>query len=166
MREDDRGLFGVGHLNLNHPCGQKAYTLAQQGVLVDFSIGFRSLDDHNETIQTAQGEVEVRVITKARIFEGSLVEEPMNKDAQVTGVKSQDVIGAEELREMTPRELEDMLEACGMFSRKAVRIMVTELKSVLTTPGMSTGEMEDQSTLKQILADLGTARSSIADSAA
>jgi len=80
VREDDRGLFGIAEINLDVQQGREAYALALQGVLVEFSIGFSvdefSMDD------------ELRVITKATIWEGSIVDEPMNPAAVVTSVKS------------------------------------------------------------------------------
>jgi HK97 family phage prohead protease len=84
VKEDDRGLWGVGEINLDIQQGREAYSLAKQGVLVDMSVGYSAEAKQFEK----QGEVEVRVLTKVRLYEASLVDEPMNKDAQVTAVKS------------------------------------------------------------------------------
>ena len=80
IKEDERGLFGVGEINLEVQQGREAFALAKQGVLSDFSIGFSSSEDRMED--------GVRVITKATIWEGSIVDEPMNPEAVVTEVKS------------------------------------------------------------------------------
>lgn len=79
MKEDDIGLFGRGEVNLETQLGREAFSLARQGVLVDFSIGFIATDDKMD-----KG---FREIFKARIMEGSIVDEPLNQDAQVTEVK-------------------------------------------------------------------------------
>lgn len=80
MREDNIGLFAVGHVNLDTQEGRETFALAKQGVLVDFSIGWQNIES-----SMVDG---MLVITKAEFWEGSLVEEPMNPKAQVTAVKS------------------------------------------------------------------------------
>lgn len=82
VKEDARGLFGVGEINLDVQQGREAFALAKQGVLTDFSIGFGIVDsktDHTTSIRT---------ITKATVWEGSIVDEPMNPHANITQVKS------------------------------------------------------------------------------
>lgn len=78
--EDEKGLFGVGEINLEVQQGREAFALAKQGVLSDFSIGFSSIQDAQ-----VNG---IRVITKAELFEGSIVDEPMNPAAKITEVKA------------------------------------------------------------------------------
>lgn len=80
VHEDDRGLWGRGEINLEVQQGREAYALAAQGVLTDFSIGFTPVDF---TIDRG-----VRTITKAVIWEGSVVDEPMNPHANIVAVKS------------------------------------------------------------------------------
>jgi len=79
-KEDNIGLFAEGHINLISQQGKEAYSLAQQRVLVDFSIGHIVQEDKIEN-----GE---RLISKARIIEASIVDEPKNQRAQITEVKS------------------------------------------------------------------------------
>ncbi len=85
VKEDGRGLFGVTEINLSLQRGAEAYSLAKQGVIVDYSVGIDPTARKFE--KTADG-TEVRVIEKARLYEVSLVDEPMNRDAQVTSVKA------------------------------------------------------------------------------
>lgn len=80
VREDDRGLYGVGEVNLDVQQGREAYALAKQGVLSDFSIGYSVVQD------TMEGNI--RVIGKAVIWEGSVVDEPMNTEANIVEVKA------------------------------------------------------------------------------
>lgn len=78
--EDDKGLFTVGHINLEVQQGREAFSLAKQGVLSDFSIMF--------TVVEFEMDNEIRIIKKAILWEGSLVDEPMNTEAQITEVKA------------------------------------------------------------------------------
>jgi len=80
VREDDRGLYGVGEVNLDVQQGREAYALAKQGVLSDFSIGYSVVQD------TMEGNI--RVIGKAIVWEGSVVDEPMNPQANIVEVKA------------------------------------------------------------------------------
>jgi len=79
VREDDHGLFGRGEINLNTQLGREAHSLALQGVLSDFSIGFIAVKDN-----LTKG---YREIYEAKIIEGSIVDEPLNRDAMITEVK-------------------------------------------------------------------------------
>lgn len=82
MKEDSKGLFCVGEINLNVQKGQETYALAKQNVLTDFSIGYKAIDyDIDE-------EAEIRRLKKIQLWEISPVGEPMNPEAQVTGVKN------------------------------------------------------------------------------
>ncbi len=80
--EDATGLFAVGEINLETQLGREADALIRQNVLVDMSIGFSS---EEETVEDG-----VRVITKALVWEGSVVDEPANQGAQIVSVKSLD----------------------------------------------------------------------------
>lgn len=82
VKEDDKGLYGVGEINLDVQQGREAFALAKQGVLSDFSIGFSVID------QTTDHAIKTRTITKAVIWEGSIVDEPMNEKANIMQVKS------------------------------------------------------------------------------
>jgi HK97 family phage prohead protease len=79
VREDGTGLFGRGEVNLDTQLGAEAFALAKQGVLVDFSLGFQAVEDKVGT--------DIRTIYEALIFEASVVDEPMNRNAQITEVK-------------------------------------------------------------------------------
>jgi HK97 family phage prohead protease len=82
IEEDDKGLYGVAEINLLVTEGREAYALAKQGVLSDFSVGFSA---EMEDVEMVEG---VRVFKKARLWETSLVDEPMNARARVTMVRS------------------------------------------------------------------------------
>jgi HK97 family phage prohead protease len=79
VKEDQRGLFGRGEINLGTQLGREAYSLAQQKVLTDFSVGFTAVDD-----KINKG---YRDIYEAKIWEASIVDEPLNRDANILEVK-------------------------------------------------------------------------------
>lgn len=78
--EDEKGLYVEGHINLETTVGREAYALAKQGVLTDFSIGY--------SVKESEFESGVRVIKRATIWEGSIVDEPMNEHAIINEVKA------------------------------------------------------------------------------
>ncbi|MCH8979021.1 MAG: HK97 family phage prohead protease [Armatimonadetes bacterium] len=80
VHEDEIGLFARGEVNLNVQLGREAHSLAMQDVLRDFSIGFIATRDDSKG--------EFRDIFEADIFEASIIDEPMNRAAQITEVKS------------------------------------------------------------------------------
>ena len=133
--EDDRGLFGVAEINLDRQLGREVYSLAKQGVLRDFSIGFipqewKIVDD-------------TRIISKARIMEGSIVDEPMNPDAQIINVKNADqtdFFGSKDVSSWTDRDLEAALVSTKQFSRSAVKALVARLREV--DPGEESPEVK------------------------
>ena len=114
VKQDDTGLYGEGEVNLKTVDGAEAYSLAQQGVLVDFSIGFESLDD-----DTKEG---VRLIKESEFWHGALVDEPMNPAAAVTDVKAFTVT---ELEGMTRRDIEKTLIDSGVWSKAAAKVLAS-----------------------------------------
>jgi len=82
LTEDDKGLYGIAEINLLVAEGREAYALAKQGVLSDFSVGFSA---ELEDMQMTEG---VRVFKRARLWETSLVDEPMNTQAEVVAIRS------------------------------------------------------------------------------
>lgn len=80
VAETDSGLFAIGEINLETQQGAEMWALIKQGVLVDMSVGFSSRED-----EIVSG---VRVIKKAILWEGSVVDEPANRGANILGFKS------------------------------------------------------------------------------
>lgn len=79
-KEDDKGLFVKGNINLDTQTGREDFALMKQGVLEDMSIGF--------IIRDREIKDDVQFITKVDLFEISLVTEPANQEAQITAIKS------------------------------------------------------------------------------
>jgi HK97 family phage prohead protease len=107
VREDQTGLFGRGEVNLETQLGREAFSLARQGVLVDFSISFVAIEDKIDA--------GFREIFKARILEGSIIDEPLNKDANILEVKAaisfQNLPLAERLAPWVPAAAKDRVKA-------------------------------------------------------
>lgn len=80
VKEDSRGLFGIGEINLEVQQGRELYSLVKQKAMTDFSIGYSVQD-----VEYING---IREIIKSRVWEGSVVDEPMNPEANITDVKS------------------------------------------------------------------------------
>jgi hypothetical protein len=84
VREDSRGLYGEAHINLDSPAGRELYSLARQGVIQDFSVGYTAVRDK---IETGTDGRKVRRIYEARLWEVSLVDEPANPNATILEVR-------------------------------------------------------------------------------
>lgn len=119
VKQDDRGLFGIGEINLDVQKGKEAFSLARQEVLTDFSIGWEN---------TASDIVEdgIREISEAEVWEGSIVDEPMNPNANITAVKTVDFseVDAEDIR-----GLEAALRNGVKFSNKTAKKLISAMKA-------------------------------------
>jgi len=151
VKEDDTGLFGVGEINLEVQQGKEAYLLAKQGVLSDFSVGF-SVD-----VWEMDEDKDIRTIKEATVWEGSIVDEPMNPFANITAVKSFASVVAKEfgkseeevmdiikkhrnadirritqddLKNMTERQVEDVLRESGIFSNRLAIMIAGKFAAV------------------------------------
>lgn len=145
--EDDRGLYVEGEINLEVQRGAEAYALAKQGVLSDMSIGY-SVEDFD----LKDG---IRYLTKIRLWEISLVAEPANPKAKITGVKT-----VEEIRNTLKKksDFEKVLRDAG-FSRSSAKFMASLVDNNKLTDIDREGDvMEEKS---EELRDEVTAESSV-----
>ena len=177
VKEDDTGLFGIGEINLEVQQGAEAYSLAKQGVLSDFSIGF-SID-----VYEMDEEKDIRTIKEATVWEGSIVDEPMNPYANITSVKgiakkladeigvTEDVllsalknnnipthekITSESLKDMTERDIENVLIDTGMFSRNICKFVAGDIYRAHHQEVEE--KQKEQENLKNILASLNDSK--------
>lgn len=107
VREDSKGLFVEGNINMNTSLGRDVYELAKSGALTDMSVGFKSQDYEYDTQS-------VRRIKKAELFEVSLVTFPMNEKANILSVKSSDI--------ENERDFEHFLKQAGYSNKQAKTI--------------------------------------------
>lgn len=103
--EDNVGLFGIGEINLGFEEGKRVMALVRQGVLSDFSIGF-------SVVEFSEDEG-LRKITKAIVWEGSVVDEPMNPFAKITQVKNYSI--AEKDYEWVAEDAFNRVKAFGNY---------------------------------------------------
>jgi hypothetical protein len=81
-KEDDKGLYIKAQLIAGVQKADEAYLLLKEGVIDEFSIGYRVLEDEWEENGT-------RVLKKIRLYEWSPVLAGMNPDTELIGVKEE-----------------------------------------------------------------------------
>lgn len=109
-KEDERGLYLEGQLNLETQVGREAYALLKQGALNGLSIGFRPL------VEEVNKETGVIHIKKLRLYEVSIVTFPANEDATVGSVKS---------AHSSIRDFEEFLREAG-YSQEAAKLIASK----------------------------------------
>jgi len=107
--EDSAGLRVVGEINLSTALGRDVWALIQQGALSDLSIGFITTRDKIEA--------GVRKIFEAVLVEGSVVDEPANRGAQILSAKASEPASLETILE----DLQGMTESLRAPRRAARR---------------------------------------------
>ncbi len=107
IKEDSRGLFVEGRLNLDVQKAREAHSLLKQGAVTGLSIGYKV--KNYDILRSG-----VRVIKELDLFEISLVTFPANDAARVTDVKAADI--------RTLRELEKVLRDAGLSRSDAKTI--------------------------------------------
>ena len=97
FKENRKGLLVEGKINLEVQKGREAYSLAKQGVMNDFSIGYFVKDSEwvSEKVGEKDGNdvtMDIRNLKEIDLSEISLVSNPMNEEAIVTSIKSCETI--------------------------------------------------------------------------
>ena len=117
MKEDARGLYVKGQLNLEVEKGREAHALLKQGALRGLSIGYRVLESDYDKDKN------VYFLKELDLMEVSLVTFPANDEANVMGVKD-----APEFKSLA--EIEAFLrEECDL-PRKTATDVVSAVKRV------------------------------------
>jgi len=113
MREDEKGLYVQGEINLEVQRGREVYALAKQGVLTDLSIGY--------TVRDFDMDRGVRKLKSLALWEISVVAEPANPLATITSVKS-----VEDVKSTIKKksDFERILREVG-FSRSSAKYMAS-----------------------------------------
>ena len=126
IKEDDKGLYVEGRINLGTARGKEAYALLKAGDIDGLSIGYSIAEDG---FDIRDG---IRYLTKLDLYEISLVSTPCNPQALVDSVKSNSLVTVDDIKACNgdPRKLEKTLCDKG-FSRSAATIVASALaKSV------------------------------------
>lgn len=150
VSQDDKGLLVEGTLNMELPDALVAQTLMKDGSIDAMSVGFNILDkggswDDDYTLFT---------ITKAELWEVSLVPFGMNRKAKITTVK--DAFGSID----TPRQLERLLRQFG-YARKDAKAIASAGYKALAGDLQGASEEVDES-LRSVSGMLAAARKQIA----
>jgi HK97 family phage prohead protease len=112
FKEDERGLFMRGQINLGTRDGRDAYAHAREKSAVGLSIGYATLKSDYDT----QGN---RLLKDLELYEVSIVSLPMNTQAGITNVKL-----------LTPRHAERWLRSHGMSRTAAVKLVAGGWKAL------------------------------------
>jgi len=112
LKNDDKGLFVKGKMpKADSLVAGRVIPQMKVGSVQSMSIGFKALD-------FTYDDDGVRIIKKAALIEGSLVDIPVNELAQVTDMKQFDIGDVEQVK--TRRDFEKLLRESGAFSKKSV----------------------------------------------
>jgi HK97 family phage prohead protease len=114
VREDAKGLYCRGKLNLKTRLGGEVYEHMKEGEIDGLSVGYRTVTAEWDK------ELEVRRLTEVKLYEVSVVTFPMNESALVSRVKQL----------ADPRELENAFQLAGL-SRSDSQKAVSAVKSWL-----------------------------------
>lgn len=116
VSDNEKGLFVVGHINLDADKGASTYALVKQGAISDMSIGYSI----NKAFTDAEGAFN---LTDINLWEISLVSEPMNPEATILEVKSADKLE-------TIRDVEHFLKSKSSLSAYEVKTIISKIKSI------------------------------------
>lgn len=141
FQEDSKGLFCRGQIVRDSIMGADTYALAKAGAIKGLSIGYRTRD---YSIDQVSG---IRTLKVLSLHEISMTAFPMNEEAEVTRVKSED---------LTARYAEKCLRDAGFSRNEAKAIVASGFK---TMPLRDAGG--DDVAMTNLLADLRSARATI-----
>lgn len=140
LKEDDRGLYGVGEINLDVQKGREAYSLMKQRALTGLSIGYKEVKYTDNA--------EVRLLEEIDLYEISPVTFPANEEARISSVKS-----AERFEQFCKRlsagdpapakEFEDVLREAGIPKSMATRIASVGYAKAIRSESDSTQKAEE-----------------------
>lgn len=120
MREDAKGLWCAGRLNLKIQKAAEAYELLKDGSIDGMSIGYRTTKDE---VDRAMG---VRRLLAVDLMEISIVTFPMNGNALVQRVKSGDLPTEREIEELLTRDAGLSSKMAKAFIAKGYKALKTE----------------------------------------
>ena len=139
LKEDERGLYGVGEINLDVQKGREAYSLMKQRALTGLSIGYKEVKYTDNA--------EVRLLEEIDLYEISPVTFPANEEARISAVKSERFQQfAQKMRNGLPpsiKEFEDVLREAGIPKSMATRIASVGYAKAIRSESESTQKAEE-----------------------
>jgi phage head maturation protease len=134
IQEDERGLYVEGELTPGHSTAIDVYASLKHGSIDGMSIGYMPMVSED----TADGK---RLLKEIELFEISVVEEPADLGARISGVKSAIEQAA------SVREIESVLRDSGGFKRADACLLVSRIKSLVQ------GELATEELQKRLIAE-------------
>lgn len=118
IEEDSHGLVVVGELTKGHSLAQDVYASMKHGAVDGLSIGYRIPPGGSEKAG------KVRQLKKIDLIEISVVEDPADLGARISGIK------AAISEANTIREVEMILRDAGQFSKADACAIISRIKSL------------------------------------
>jgi uncharacterized protein len=145
LAEDSKGLVGDASLQMKMPQAVNAYWAVKGQLVNGLSIGY--LPDPAGIERRQDG---VRVIHRMKALrEISIVTDPSNAQAQITDVKSGELLRAiEDIK--TIRDLESMLRDAAGFTKAAATALVSRAKTVLAGEGDPAAQSAEARALSEL----------------
>ncbi len=151
LKEDERGLYVKGRINLMVEKGREAYALLKAGDLDKMSIGFRIKEANYNPDE------DIRIIKKVDLFEISLVPIPANDMAEVVDVKSLDEV-------KSLGDVESLLKEKG-FSNNAQKALIAKIKEFSNQRDVEQDKKQREAeTIKQLIEGMQNLTKSITNS--
>lgn len=139
LSEDAKGLLGDADLEMKMPSAVNAYWAVKGRLVNGLSIGY--VPDPAGIERRQDG---TRVIHRMKALkEISIVTDPSNAFAQITGIKSAALLDAIDGVE-TIRDLESLLRDAAGLSKSAATALVCRAKSIFVPQGDPAGPAEDK----------------------
>jgi hypothetical protein len=154
VREDDRGLFVEGQINLDSQLGRGVFSMIRQGALSDLSVGFVTLRERFE--QTRAGKV--RLLEEVILREVSIVDEPCNEGAVITQVKAAPTL--EDVLENLRAARDDLRQTKSASDQSDLRALLDNLRGAredLRRPPVA----DDRASMRALLRNLQGARADL-----
>lgn len=127
LKEDKKGLFVTGELTPGHSTADDVWASLKHGAVDGLSIGYRVLDSEPKD---EPGEI----LKEIELVEISVVEEPADRAAQISEVKSCIETAT------TIRELEALLRDAAGFSKANAAAFISRVKGCLGDPEHANSE--------------------------
>lgn len=138
-KEDDRGLFMRGRINLDTQLGRDAYSNIKFSAIKGLSIGYK--------VHKSDYEGRSRVIKEAGLFEVSVVSMPMNEQAQISAVKAMDDGDFTQIKRILERAARD----AGLSAREAKGAAAAAADHLSTARDAGKGVSEVVSDLRELV---------------
>lgn len=144
-REDSKGLYLEGEINLEVQKAREYYSLIKQGAIDGLSIGYVTEVSEHDRVN------EVRRIKKVKLMEVSIVTFPANVEAYIREVRSRNDMAIPK----TEREFENFLRDAGFGTTQAKTIVSKGFKELIKMQRDVDEDSDVKAALQQLANTLG-----------